>query len=65
MRKAAVYYTAFLAGILKETDEGDCLANSTLQYIKAYPKPRIMHKNRKQEVVYLPEGHTTHYRKLA
>jgi hypothetical protein len=38
------------------------LANSTLVYLKAYSKLWIVYENRKQEVVYLPEGHTTHYR---
>ena len=38
------------------------MADSTLRYINAYSKPYIEYENRKQEVVYLPEGHTTHYR---
>lgn len=41
MRKAAVYYAAFLAGILTETDDGDYTFEYDEKYVREYPKECI------------------------
>lgn len=41
MRKAAVYYKEFLAGILKETDDGDYTFEYDEKYILEHPKESI------------------------
>lgn len=41
MRKAAVYYKEFLAGILTETDEGDYTFEYDERYVKEHPKESI------------------------
>jgi serine/threonine-protein kinase HipA len=41
MRKAAVYYKEFLAGILTETDDGDYTFEYDERYVKEHPKESI------------------------
>ncbi|WP_396170182.1 HipA N-terminal domain-containing protein [Flavobacterium sp.] len=41
MRKAAVYYTTFLAGILTETDDGDYTFEYDEKYVMEHPKESI------------------------
>lgn len=41
MRKAAIYYKEFLAGILTETDEGEYVFQYEEKYIQEHPKERI------------------------
>ena len=41
MRKAAVYYKEFLAGILTETDDGEYTFNYDEKYVMEHPKESI------------------------
>ena len=41
MRKAAIYYKEFLAGILTETDDGDYTFEYDEKYVMEHPKERI------------------------
>jgi serine/threonine-protein kinase HipA len=41
MRKAAIYYKDFLAGILTETDDGDYTFVYDEKYVKNHPKESI------------------------
>jgi serine/threonine-protein kinase HipA len=41
MRKAAVYYKDFLAGILTETDDGDYTFEYDEKYLREHPKESI------------------------
>lgn len=41
MRKAAIYYKEFLAGILTETDEGEYIFQYEEKYVKEHPKESI------------------------
>lgn len=41
MRKASVYYAAFLAGILTETDDGEYLFEYDKKYVSEHPKESI------------------------
>ena len=41
MRKAAVYYKEFLAGILTETDDGDYIFEYDEKYVMEHPKESI------------------------
>lgn len=41
MRKAAIYYKGFLAGILTETDDGDYTFEYDEKYVTEHPKESI------------------------
>ena len=41
MRKAAIYYKEFLAGILTETDEGEYIFQYEEKYVNEHPKESI------------------------
>ena len=41
MRKAAIYYKGFLAGILTETDEGEYIFQYEDKYVQEHPKESI------------------------
>lgn len=41
MRKAAVYYKEFLAGILSETDDGEYIFEYDEKFVKEHPKESI------------------------
>jgi serine/threonine-protein kinase HipA len=41
MRKAAIYYKEFLAGILTETDEGEYIFQYEDKYVQEHPKESI------------------------
>lgn len=41
MRKAAIYYKKFLAGILTETDEGEYVFQYEDKYVQEHPKESI------------------------
>ena len=41
MRVAKIYYNEILAGILKETDEGEFIFQYDKQYVKEYPEQFI------------------------
>lgn len=41
MRKAAIYYKEFLAGILTETDDGEYIFQYEEKYTNEYPKESI------------------------
>lgn len=41
MRKAAIYYKEFLAGILTETDEGEYIFRYEDKYVQEHPKESI------------------------
>lgn len=41
MRKAAIYYKEFLAGILAETDEGEYVFQYEDKYVQEHPKESI------------------------
>lgn len=41
MRKAAIYYKEFLAGILTETDEGEYIFQYEENYVAEHPKESI------------------------
>jgi serine/threonine-protein kinase HipA len=41
MRKAAIYYKEFLAGILTETDEGEYVFQYEDKYVQEHPKESI------------------------
>jgi len=42
MRKAAIYYKEFLAGILTEMDDGDYTFEYDEKYVMEHPKERVV-----------------------